>query len=75
MLYGLEQSKDTSLPSLTFHKRFKPFVEDELENIVLHNNLFVATPINLMSRLTNSLQKILIKIVKILSSLGRREDL
>ena len=44
MLYGLEQSKDTSLPSLTFHRKFKPFVEDELENIVLHNNLFVAHP-------------------------------
>ena len=33
------------------------------------------TPINPMSLITNSLQKILIKIVKILSSLGRREDL
>lgn len=29
-LEGLAQSRDTVLPSVTMHKRFKPFVEDEL---------------------------------------------
>lgn len=32
-LLGLEQSMDTRLPTLTFHQRFKPFVEDDLPAI------------------------------------------
>ena len=44
LLYGLEQSVDTALPSVNLHDRFKPFVEDELRNISLNKNLFVAHP-------------------------------
>lgn len=44
ILFGLEQSKDTKLPSVVFHKKFKPFVEDELSNISSNKNLYVAHP-------------------------------
>lgn len=34
MVLGLEQAKDTVLPNIHLKKRFKPFVEDELPNIL-----------------------------------------
>lgn len=34
IVLGLEQSGDTVMPEIHFRKNFKPFVEDELENIV-----------------------------------------
>jgi len=34
ILLGLEQSCDTIMPEIHFREQFKPFVEDELENIV-----------------------------------------
>ena len=59
MRLGLEQARDTSLPSLTFAKRFKPFVEDELESwagdsqrILAHPGDYPAMPNNLTSPVT-----------------------
>ena len=34
IILGLEQSCDTLMPEIHFHRRFKPFVEDELTKIV-----------------------------------------
>ena len=34
IILGLEQSCDTIMPEIHFREQFKPFVEDELENIV-----------------------------------------
>lgn len=34
LVLGLEQAKDTVLPQVILRKRFKPFVEDELTNIM-----------------------------------------
>ncbi len=43
---ALEQSKDTIMPKISFKKRFKPFVEDELPELI-HNSLpLVAHPYN-----------------------------
>lgn len=36
LLHGLEQAVDTRLPQVSFHNRFKPFIEDFLPTI-LHN--------------------------------------
>ena len=33
-ILGLEQARDTRLPTLHVRKRFKPFVEDELPQII-----------------------------------------
>lgn len=33
LLTGLEQAKATQLPVVTFHKRFRPFMEDELASL------------------------------------------
>ena len=46
ILLSLEQSKDTQLPRIHFHKRFKPFVEDELPNIAKDKQALVAHPYN-----------------------------
>lgn len=43
-ILGLEQSGDTVLPAITFHRRFKPFVEDELEKLIFGRTPLVAHP-------------------------------
>jgi RsmE family RNA methyltransferase len=43
-LQGLMQSRDTILPQLHLHKRFKPFVEDELPQLTAGRRCLVAHP-------------------------------
>ena len=45
MIIGLEQSKDTILPTIQIRKRFKPFVEDELPFIVKDSLALVSHPV------------------------------
>lgn len=42
---GLEQARDTLMPNLHMRKRFKPFVEDELGDIVKGTEALVAHPV------------------------------
>lgn len=44
LLLGLEQGCDTTLPEVTIKKRFKPFVEDELSNLIANTRALVAHP-------------------------------
>ncbi|RYY75705.1 MAG: 16S rRNA (uracil(1498)-N(3))-methyltransferase [Gammaproteobacteria bacterium] len=44
LLIGLEQGCDTQLPEIHLIKRFKPFVEDDLANIVGTSRALVAHP-------------------------------
>ena len=44
LLLGLEQAGTTTLPSVILRKRFKPFVEDELEAIATDTERLVAQP-------------------------------
>lgn len=44
LLLGLEQALDTALPSMHIHRRFKPFVEDELDIIAGARRRLVAHP-------------------------------
>jgi RsmE family RNA methyltransferase len=44
LLLGLEQGCDTHLPEMHLIKRFKPFVEDDLQNIVGETRALVAHP-------------------------------
>ena len=44
MITGLEQGKDTILPSIQIRKRFKPFVEDELPSIIKNTLPIAAHP-------------------------------
>lgn len=46
LILGLEQSRDTLLPSVHLHKLFKPFVEDELPSIVGDSTAIVAHPMS-----------------------------
>jgi RsmE family RNA methyltransferase len=41
---GLEQARDTVLPRLHRHQRFKPFVEDELPALIGNRNALAAHP-------------------------------
>ena len=43
-LQGLMQSRDTVLPDLHVHKRFKPFVEDDLPGMVENRDALLAHP-------------------------------
>ena len=59
LILGLEQAKDTILPSVHLRKLFKPFVEDELTDIVGDSTAIIAhpgaktpCPINLNSQVT-----------------------
>lgn len=44
LLQGIEQSKDTIVPSVITHKRFKPFVEDEMTELIAGKNALLAHP-------------------------------
>jgi len=44
LILGLEQGSDTVLPEIIIKKRFKPFVEDELPNIISNTKALVAHP-------------------------------
>lgn len=44
LILGLEQSCDTVLPTVHFKNRFKPFVEDELPEIIKNKTALVAHP-------------------------------
>ncbi|MBM6552143.1 16S rRNA (uracil(1498)-N(3))-methyltransferase [Marinomonas ostreistagni] len=46
LLEGLEQARDTQLPVLHMHKRFRPFVEDILPNLLKNNLGLLAHPYN-----------------------------
>ncbi|MFA6293111.1 MAG: 16S rRNA (uracil(1498)-N(3))-methyltransferase [Victivallales bacterium] len=43
-ILGLEQGGDTALPEITFKRRFKPFVEDELPGIIKDRLPLLAHP-------------------------------
>ena len=43
-LEGLAQARDTMLPSLSLHKRFKPFVEDEMPELIAGQRSVLAHP-------------------------------
>lgn len=43
-IIGLEQAKDTMLPTIHLRKRFKPFVEDELPSLIANSRALVAHP-------------------------------
>tara|TARA_R110002094_G_scaffold70637_1_gene79263 strand:+ start:10584 stop:11294 length:711 start_codon:yes stop_codon:yes gene_type:complete len=44
LILGLEQGCDTQLPEVIIKKRFKPFVEDELTDIMANTHPFIAHP-------------------------------
>lgn len=44
LILGLEQAKDTVMPKVFLKKRFKPFAEDELPEIIKNTTPFVAHP-------------------------------
>jgi len=43
-IQGLEQARDTIVPKLYLHRRFKPFVEDELPALLKNKRSLVAHP-------------------------------
>lgn len=45
LLLGLEQARDTILPHVHLKPRFKPFVEDELPQIIAKSRAYVAHPV------------------------------
>ena len=44
LLQGLEQARDTLLPSVQCHRQFKPFVEDRLPRMAAGKNALLAHP-------------------------------
>ena len=44
LLQGLEQARDTKIPTVLCHKRFKPFVEDVLPAMTSNKRALVAHP-------------------------------
>ena len=43
-VHGLEQARDTRMPEIVERRRFRPFVEDELEGLIAGGRAFVAEP-------------------------------
>lgn len=43
---GLEQGKDTIIPDIQVYKRFKPFIEDEIPDIISGKKAILAHPIS-----------------------------
>ncbi len=41
---GLEQAKDTGMPKVSLHPQFKPFVADQLPNLIKGSSALVAHP-------------------------------
>ena len=46
LLLGLEQARDTVLPTVTLAQRFKPFVEDDLPGLLLGRQAWLAHPLD-----------------------------
>ena len=44
LLLGLEQARDTVLPAVHCHRRFKPFVEDQLPGMITDRQALLAHP-------------------------------
>jgi RsmE family RNA methyltransferase len=44
LILGLEQARDTQMPEIIMRKLFKPFVEDELGEIIAQTRALVAHP-------------------------------
>lgn len=44
LLQGLQQSRDTALPQVSCHRRFRPFVEDELAGLLAGSRALLAQP-------------------------------
>ena len=44
LLKGLSQAKDTIMPEVHFRRRFKPFIEDELAEIIGIKTAYIAEP-------------------------------
>ncbi len=44
LLLGLEQGGDTRMPRVSLHRRFKPFVEDDLPGLIAGTRALVAHP-------------------------------
>lgn len=44
LILGLEQAVDTILPKITIKKLFKPFIEDEISEIILDSEAYIFHP-------------------------------
>ena len=44
LIQGLEQARDTRLPTVNLHQRFKPFVEDTLPSLLGNRRALMAQP-------------------------------
>ena len=62
LILGLEQARDTHMPEIIQRKLFKPFVEDELGEIITGTNALVAQPSSQSSCPVNSADPISLAI-------------
>jgi len=44
LIEGLQQARDTRVPLVTIHRRFRPFIEDELDGLCPQRTRLVADP-------------------------------